>query len=55
MKIIRSWILQKKLSLAQKWLAQVGLIAVEIRNVGGADYLVCNDGQMLRIGVKGKK
>lgn len=55
MKIIKQWILQKKLSLAQKWLSQLGLIAVEIRNVGGTDYLVCNDGQMLRIGGKAQK
>lgn len=49
---IREWWRQFRFKLASRWVSEEGLCIVNIQEVAGTSYLLCDDGSRVRIGGK---
>ena len=47
--MLKKWIANKKAKLLHKWAQEFGLYIVQIRNVGGTEYLVDKDGAFRKL------
>ncbi len=55
MKAIREWWRKKRFALAVGWVESEGLTIVNIQEVAGTAYILCDDGPRMRIGAKSRK
>lgn len=53
--MIKNWVRATKARLMDKWAAEFGLLVVEIRVVGGTEYIVASDGSMRCLARGGKR
>jgi hypothetical protein len=55
MKKIREWWRKKRFALASRWATAEGLVIVNIQEVAGTAYILCDDGSRMRIGAMSRK
>lgn len=52
---LKEWWRRYRFKLASQWVGQEGLCIVNIQEVAGSSYLLCDDGSRVRIGGKASK